>query len=175
MERLSPIAATLGADMPFCLRGGTALGTGFGERIEPLAEDDARMQALRASGCTGRVLVGAYRAQLSTPEVYAAFDVLGPGGGPNDLQQAAISLHPRSGVAVDAALGAGASAAFVSGSGPSVVAFAPDQLRRRRCSAHGYRRTRWTASLSPTPRRSRLCACRRPDTPSRTGRVNGGK
>ena len=128
VERLSPIAATLGADMPFCLRGGTALGTGFGERIEPLAEDDARMQALRASGCTGRVLVGAYRAQLSTPEVYAAFDVLGPGGGPNDLQQAAISLHPRSGVAVDAALGAGASAAFVSGSGPSVVAFAPDEL-----------------------------------------------
>ena len=127
VERLSPIAATLGADMPFCLRGGTALGTGFGERIEPLAEDDARMQALRASGCTGRVLVGAYRAQLSTPEVYAAFDVLGPGGGPNDLQQAAISLHPRSGVAVDAALGAGASAAFVSGSGPSVVAFAPDE------------------------------------------------
>lgn len=127
VERLSPIAATLGADMPFCLRGGTALGTGFGERIEPLTEDDARMQALRASGCTGRVLVGAYRAQLSTPEVYAAFDVLGPGGGPNDLQQAAISLHPRSGVAVDAALGAGASAAFVSGSGPSVVAFVPDE------------------------------------------------
>lgn len=30
VERLSPIAATLGADMPFCLRGGTALGTGFG-------------------------------------------------------------------------------------------------------------------------------------------------
>jgi len=30
-------------------------------------------------------------------------------------------------VAVDAALGAGASAAFVSGSGPSVVAFAPDE------------------------------------------------
>ena len=113
--------------MPFCLRGGTALGTGFGERIEPLAEDDARMQALRASGCTGRVLVGAYRAQLSTPEVYAAFDVLGPGGGPNDLQQAAISLHPRSGVAIDAALGAGASTAFVSGSGPSVIAFVPNE------------------------------------------------
>lgn len=126
-ERLAPIAATLGADMPFCLRGGTALGTGFGERIEPLAEDDARMQALRASGCTGRVLVGAYRAQLSTPEVYAAFDVLGPGGGPNDLQQAAISLHPRSGVAIDAALGAGASTAFVSGSGPSVIAFVPNE------------------------------------------------
>ena len=127
MERLSPIAATLGADMPFCLRGGYALGTGFGERVEPLAEDDTRVLSLRAGGCTGSVLVGAYRAQLSTPEVYAAFDVLGAAGGPNDLQQAAISLHPRSGVAIDTALGAGASTAFVSGSGPSVIAFVPNE------------------------------------------------
>lgn len=126
-ERLAPIAATLGADMPFCLCGGYALGTGFGERVEPLAEDDTRVLSLRAGGCTGSVLVGAYRAQLSTPEVYAAFDVLGAAGGPNDLQQAAISLHPRSGVAIDTALGAGASTAFVSGSGPSVIAFVPNE------------------------------------------------
>ena len=128
LERLREVAAGLGADMPFCLSGGYAHGTGFGERITPLEED--RIRQLRDSGFAGPLVVGAYQAELRTPEVYAAFDELG--GDPdhdNDLQRAAISLHPRSGAAVRAALQAGATHAFVSGSGPSVVAFAPDAAR----------------------------------------------
>lgn len=128
LERLREVAARLGADMPFCLSGGYAHGTGFGERITPLEED--RIRQLRDSGFAGPLVVGAYQAELRTPEVYATFDELG--GDPdhdNDLQRAAISLHPRSGVAVRAALQAGATHAFVSGSGPSVVAFAPDAAR----------------------------------------------
>lgn len=128
LERLREVAAGLGADMPFCLSGGYAHGTGFGERITPLEED--RIRQLRDSGFAGPLVVGAYQAELRTPEVYATFDELG--GDPdhdNDLQRAAISLHPRSGAAVRAALQAGATHAFVSGSGPSVVAFAPDVAR----------------------------------------------
>ena len=128
LERLREVAAGLGADMPFCLSGGYAHGTGFGERITPLEED--RIRQLRDSGFAGPLVVGAYQAELRTPEVYATFDELG--GNPdhdNDLQRAAISLHPRSGAAVRAALQAGATHAFVSGSGPSVVAFAPDATR----------------------------------------------
>lgn len=128
LERLREMAAGLGADMPFCLSGGYAHGTGFGERITPLEED--RIRQLRDSGFAGPLVVGAYQAELRTPEVYATFDELG--GDPdhdNDLQRAAISLHPRSGAAVRAALQAGATHAFVSGSGPSVVAFAPDAAR----------------------------------------------
>ena len=128
LERLREVAAGLGADMPFCLSGGYAHGTGFGERITPLEED--RIRQLRDSGFAGPLVVGAYQAELRTPEVYATFDELG--GDPdhdNDLQRAAISLHPRSGAAVRAALQAGATHAFVSGSGPSVVAFAPDAAR----------------------------------------------
>lgn len=128
LERLREVAAGLGADMPFCLSGGYAHGTGFGERITTLEED--RIRQLRDSGFAGPLVVGAYQAELRTPEVYAAFDELG--GDPdhdNDLQCAAISLHPRSGAAVRAALQAGATHAFVSGSGPSVVAFAPDAAR----------------------------------------------
>ena len=128
LERLREVAAGLGADMPFCLSGGYAHGTGFGERITTLEED--RIRQLRDSGFAGPLVVGAYQAELRTPEVYAAFDELG--GDPdhdNDLQRAAISLHPRSGAAVRAALQAGATHAFVSGSGPSVVAFAPDATR----------------------------------------------
>ena len=128
LERLREVAAGLGADMPFCLSGGYAHGTGFGERITPLEED--RIRQLRDSGFAGPLVVGAYQAELRTPEVYATFDELG--GDPdhdNDLQRAAISLYPRSGAAVRAALQAGATHAFVSGSGPSVVAFAPDAAR----------------------------------------------
>ena len=128
LERLREVAAGLGADMPFCLSGGYAHGTGFGERITTLEED--RIRQLRDSGFAGPLVVGAYQAELRTPEVYATFDELG--GDPdhdNDLQRAAISLHPRSGAAVRAALQAGATHAFVSGSGPSVVAFTPDAAR----------------------------------------------
>lgn len=132
VARLREVAATLGADMPFCVAGGYARGTGYGQIIESLAPGSPQERELRAQGYEGSLLVGAYQAQLSTPEVYAAFDALGAGEGDrNHLQKAAVSLHPRSGQAVEAALAAGASHAFVSGSGPSVVAFTPTPAIRR--------------------------------------------
>lgn len=126
IERLQQVAATLGADMPFCLTGGYARGTGFGEQIEQLSENSDAVLELTDQGFVGRLLVGAYQAELRTPEVYAMFDQIGAGATDNNhLQQASISLHPRSGQAIDEALQAGAKQAFVSGSGPSVIAFVP--------------------------------------------------
>ena len=117
IERLRTIAATLGADMPFCLTGGLAYGTGFGERITDIAPGSRDELALIEQGFSGEVLVGAYQSQLSTPEVYHTFDIVGAAEGDrNHLQAAAISLHPRSGQAIAAATQAGASHAFVSGS-----------------------------------------------------------
>lgn len=128
IARLQQVAATLGADMPFCLTGGYARGTGFGERIEQLADDSDIVRDLTERGYAGHLLVGAYRAELRTPEVYAAFDRIGAGSrDENHLQQAAVSLHPRSGQAIEEALRAGARQAFVSGSGPSVIAFVPTE------------------------------------------------
>ena len=126
IERLRKVASTLGADMPFCLTGGYARGTGFGERIEQLDDDGDIVRGLKERGFAGRLLVGAYRAELRTPEVYATFDQIGAGkADDNHLQKAAIALHPRSGQAIEEALHAGARRAFVSGSGPSVIAFVP--------------------------------------------------
>ena len=126
IERLRKVASTLGADMPFCLTGGYARGTGFGERIEQLDDDGDIVRGLKERGFAGRLLVGAYRAELRTPEVYATFDQIGAGkADDNHLQKAAIALHPRSGQAIEEALHAGARQAFVSGSGPSVIAFVP--------------------------------------------------
>lgn len=136
IERLRPLAATLGADMPFCLKGGVARGTGYGEAISdiepPYPGIDATMM--------GQVLIGAYHAPLSTPEVYRTFDRIGSErGDANMLQKAAVTLHPRSGEAIGHALRAGATTAFVSGSGPSVIACVPDDA-----TADAVART-WTA------------------------------
>ena len=103
--------------MPFCVTGGLALGTGFGERIKDLTASDPRIEhavgdlfADAPSGDGVHMLVGAYLSQLSTPEVYSTFDVLGAGEGDlNELQHAAVSLHPRSGVAIREAQQAGAT------------------------------------------------------------------
>ena len=138
VARLREIAAALGADMPFCGTGGLALGTGFGERIKDLTASDPRIEhavgdlfADAPSGDGVHMLVGAYLSQLSTPEVYSTFDVLGAGEGDlNELQHAAVSLHPRSGVAIREAQQAGATSAFVSGSGPTVIAVVPDDRVR---------------------------------------------
>ena len=74
------VAAELGADVPFCLRGGRARVTGIGEIIEPLPyERRSYTLLIPPFGC-------------STVAVYRAWDELGgpasPGG--NDLELAAL-------------------------------------------------------------------------------------
>lgn len=123
ISNLEAIAAELGADMPFCLHGGLAYGNGYGEKLSMVEESSEVAQHARASGLLGETLIGAYQQRLPTVEVYKAFDHLGANPDDiNDLQQAALALHPRSRQAIDLALAAGATHAFISGSGPSVIA-----------------------------------------------------
>jgi 4-diphosphocytidyl-2-C-methyl-D-erythritol kinase len=78
-------AAQLGADVPFCLRGGRARVTGVGEVLEPLPPVERTLTLLTPPfGC-------------STPAVYRAWDDLGgpTGEGPNDLEPAALAVEPR--------------------------------------------------------------------------------
>src|SRR5690606_12352674 len=79
------IAASLGADVPFCLRGGRARVRGIGEVVEPLPFVARTFTlAMPPFGC-------------STPAVYAAWDDLGGprAEGPNDLEPAALAVEPR--------------------------------------------------------------------------------
>ncbi|MDD9371940.1 MAG: 4-(cytidine 5'-diphospho)-2-C-methyl-D-erythritol kinase [Acidimicrobiales bacterium] len=79
------IAESLGADVPFCLRGGRARVTGIGEILEPLPFERRTITlAMPPFGC-------------STPAVYAAWDALGgpTAEGPNDLEPAALVVEPR--------------------------------------------------------------------------------
>lgn len=139
--QLSGIAADLGADVPFCLLGGTARGTGKGENLMPVI----------ATG-TYHWAIATDKRGLSTPEVFrqldqqrAAASEASPkaarAGSPegliaalrtgnpeevgkllvNDLQAPAISLLPSLRETLKAAEEAGAIAAIVSGSGPTVA------------------------------------------------------
>ncbi|KLU09194.1 4-(cytidine 5'-diphospho)-2-C-methyl-D-erythritol kinase [Kocuria sp. SM24M-10] len=135
-DALLRLAAGLGADVPFALTGGAAVGTGTGARLRPAAV-----------GAPLHLVLVAAEAGLSTPAVYAELDRLraaegvpAPGlpeglehalaaGAPeelapllaNDLQPAALSLAPQLAPVLAAGAAAGALASFVSGSGPTVA------------------------------------------------------
>jgi 4-diphosphocytidyl-2-C-methyl-D-erythritol kinase len=150
---LADIAARLGSDVPFSLAGGVALGSGRGEQLSPVL---ARRPTHWVLGIAGE--------GLSTPAVYGELDRLRAAGrvpdgtelppadaviaalrdGPvatlaavlaNDLQPPALSLRPELRRALRAATDAGATAALVSGSGPTVAALAEDEAAAVRLAA----------------------------------------
>jgi len=79
------LAASLGADVPFCLLGGRAMVGGIGEVVKPLP----------FVNCEFTLLTPPFG--VSTPAVYRAWDELGgpTAEGPNDLEPAALSVEPR--------------------------------------------------------------------------------
>jgi 4-diphosphocytidyl-2-C-methyl-D-erythritol kinase len=79
------LAASLGADVPFCLLGGRARVTGIGEVLEPLPPVERTFTLLTPP------------FGVSTPAVYRAWDELGgpTADGPNDLEPAALVVEPR--------------------------------------------------------------------------------
>lgn len=139
---LDKLAAALGSDVPFCLHGGTALGTGRGEQLHPVLSMGTR-----------HWVVATADGELSTPAVYREVDrlrELGEGGyhddvdallaairtsDPdamatalhNDMQPAAVGLMPSLKDTLQAGLDEGALAALVSGSGPTCLFLARDE------------------------------------------------
>jgi 4-diphosphocytidyl-2-C-methyl-D-erythritol kinase len=146
-DDLLAMAGKLGADVPFALTGGTAIGTGKGDRLSPAL----------AKGTFHWVLAIA-EFGMSTPDVYRALDshrerhaqdifpavaqptvdaevlqALRAGDARqlaealhNDLQAAALHLAPGLGTILELGEQMGALAGIVSGSGPTVAFLAPD-------------------------------------------------
>jgi 4-diphosphocytidyl-2-C-methyl-D-erythritol kinase len=164
-EALGRIGAQLGADVPFCVTGGTALATGIGT---------ATAQVLTRGTC--HWVVGIDHRPLSTAEVYGAHDVVGrPSevepdvvlqalrtGDPellgaalhNDLEAAAFHLRPQLAERRDALVEAGALGALVSGSGPTLLGLArdaDDALRLADAVRHHFDRVEVVASPAGGP------------------------
>ncbi|MCQ4118286.1 4-(cytidine 5'-diphospho)-2-C-methyl-D-erythritol kinase [Rhodococcus tibetensis] len=149
-EDLDSFAAKLGSDVPFALHGGTAFGTGRGERLLPVL-----------SRSTFHWVLALAKGGLSTPTVFRELDRLRADGTPprlggadelmhalttgdaatlapllgNDLQAAALSLEPRLRRTLRAGVAAGALAGIVSGSGPTCAFLCADEDAAVRVSA----------------------------------------
>jgi len=144
-DAMLDLAAKLGADVPFALMGGTAIGTGRGDRLSP-ALGTGRFHWVLAVADFG----------LSTPAVYRELDAIRAeesrarragvpaidpavlqalrAGDParlasalhNDLQSAAVRLAPSLAELLDLGEQAGALAGIVSGSGPTLAFLTED-------------------------------------------------
>ena len=176
-DRLERIGRALGADVPACLTGGIALGTGRGDHMAPLECPGTRHHWVIALAHEG----------LSTADVFAEFDSAAQGApapaaqgapaaptdeeladltgparlaGPrlvNDLTAAALSLRPELGGTLNAARAAGALAAIVSGSGPTVAALASspdhaDEIAERLAAAPAVARVLTATGPAPGAR-----------------------
>lgn len=145
--RLHDLAARLGADVPFALHGGTAVGTGRGDQLNPAL----------ARGRFDWILVTSEQG-LSTPVVYERLDILRDEEGAladdpplsldvpipvlqalrsgdseqlaeslfNDLQAAAVFERPDLDEVIRQGVDAGALQGIVSGSGPTVALLCAD-------------------------------------------------
>lgn len=146
--QLPKVAAKLGSDVPFSLQGGTAIGTGRGEKLSKI-ETNAILHWVMTPSQVG----------LSTPDVYRKLDVMRTESGVdvsilempvvpseliaalvsgdalevskymhNDLEIAALALRPELADTIDAGRKAGALKSIVSGSGPTIAHLAKDRI-----------------------------------------------
>jgi 4-diphosphocytidyl-2-C-methyl-D-erythritol kinase len=141
-DDLLPYSARLGSDVAFPLVGGTAVGTGRGEVLQPVAAP-ARLHwvlALAAGGISAAAAyaeLDRYRAARATPQpigppdallaALAAGDVAAIAAAlGNDLQPIALALRPELYRTLDLGLEAGALGGLVSGSGPTCAFLCAD-------------------------------------------------
>ena len=152
-ERLFELAATLGADVPFFLEGGRALGIGKGDEIYPLP-DVPKLSLLVVSPKSIHVPTpDAYR-WLDSPQLGSlqanAPQLTNSSGNPrlhrfcalawslqgspllNDFEEAVFQQHPRLAEIKRDLLQNGASEALLAGSGSAVFGVFPSPAKARR-------------------------------------------
>jgi 4-diphosphocytidyl-2-C-methyl-D-erythritol kinase len=139
---LLDLAAGLGADVPFALVGGTAVGVGTGASLTPaLARGRFHwVFALADSGLSTAAVYAAFDRQYGDsirPEPRVSDDLMAAlrtgeatrlgAAVSNDLERAALQLRPQLQFTLDVGQEYGALAAVVSGSGPTCAFLARDE------------------------------------------------
>ncbi len=151
-ERLGELAAQLGSDVPFSLAGGTAVGRGRGEQLNPalvagtyhwtLAFASSGLSTAKVYATCDRLRAG--RSDVATqpvqePELSIPLMTALRSGDParvgpllsNDLQAATLSMQPELRRTLAAGREHGALGAIVSGSGPTCAFLASDAEHAR--------------------------------------------
>lgn len=144
-ERLMEIGASLGADVPFFLQGGRALGIGRGDEIYPLP--DIRTKSI--------LVVSPADIHVATPDAYRwlnAQELTKTGENPklwkfcasswseqgtglwNDFEGAVFQHYPRLDEIKRDLLGRGATEALLAGSGSAVIGVFPSPAKARRAA-----------------------------------------
>jgi 4-diphosphocytidyl-2-C-methyl-D-erythritol kinase len=152
LEELSALAAVIGSDVPYFLRGGTALARGRGEVLRPLPPQPICSVLLVNPGfgvSTAAIYGGVTPALYASGRISAAFAGLAPGTAPhlwplaNTLQTVTTALHPVIGEIVERLHAWGAVQALMCGSGPTCFGLFEDSERcataARNAEAAGWR------------------------------------
>ncbi|MGB9618320.1 MAG: 4-(cytidine 5'-diphospho)-2-C-methyl-D-erythritol kinase [Desulfomonilaceae bacterium] len=161
-------AAAIGADVPFFLRGGAAVGQGIGDRLTPVdlpadygvilvnpgfPVSTAEVYRRYSKGLTGRFAEGRlWRLLVDYADIG---DLLY-----NDLQPVCEALHPEAANARKSLVAAGVERILMSGSGPTVFGIVkdPETLEEARRRAAAYAEEAWTlATARPIPFGVRMC------------------
>lgn len=162
-EELEAIAAEIGSDVPACLRGGTLFCQGRGEKLGSLTSGTLWWVLASAGGTLGagevyRALDAHFPHALRGNEIYGSLEDVAPGIGQaleqadphrvapflvNDLQQPAGLLDSRATALVECMREAGAIAALVCGSGPTVAALVSGADEARRLARRMQREASW--------------------------------
>jgi 4-diphosphocytidyl-2-C-methyl-D-erythritol kinase len=140
---IAAVASRVGADVPYFLVGGTAIGLGRGDDVYPLEDLAPRWVVLACptfgvstadayrwldeDRAAGAILTGAPSAQL-TGWGGRTLDIR------NDLQAPVASRHEEIGYLVALLRSGGAEAAAMSGSGSTVFGLFTDESRARRAA-----------------------------------------
>ena len=157
-RRVLALAAELGADVPFFLLGGTALGAGRGDEVYPV--DDVRQTGVViVKPSFGVATAEAYQwldddraRNLSDPlERAREFETGWPTGGitiRNDLQAPVARRHPGMTEIIEALFREGAQAAAMTGSGSAVFGLFSDAVARK--AARRLQRPDWLVLVTRT-------------------------
>ena len=145
-HRLQALGATLGADVPFFLRGGSQWGRGIGTELHPADAIEARFVLLVPPYGCGTVEVYKKHAALwrdrkradTVPSITVPenWDSAVGIGFCNELEDAAEQVRPELGRLRRAVAEAGYAHARMSGSGSTLFVAVPDEGSAQQCQRH---------------------------------------
>lgn len=152
-ERLSSLAAELGADVPFCVYGGTAVATGVGETLQPVISHlPLHFVVVKPDvGCSTPVMyhridelgdrLSQRFAAKEAAEALAAGDLAGLCGSLYNVFEEVTAL-PELEIIHRELRQSGALAALMTGSGSAIFGIYPTEAAAK-AAAERLRQTRW--------------------------------